>query len=106
MPLLYLPVGKEKQGVFPDGSVGEESACRAGDPALIPGLGRYAGAGTVYPLQYSWASVVVQLVFSTLVFWPGEFHGRYSPCSCEEWGTTEQLSVSVSLSMRNWSVRA
>ena len=35
-----------------------------------------------------------------------EFHGRYSPCSCEEWGTTEQLSLSVSLSMRNWSVRA
>ena len=45
MPLLYLPVGKQKQGAFPDGSVGEESACSAGDPALIPGLGRYAGQG-------------------------------------------------------------
>ena len=29
---------------------------------LIPGLGRSAGEGIVYPLQYSWASVVAQLV--------------------------------------------
>ena len=25
---------------FPDSSVGKESACKAGDPSLIPGLGR------------------------------------------------------------------
>ena len=28
---------------FPDSSVGKESACGAGDPSLIPGLGRSAG---------------------------------------------------------------
>ena len=37
---------------FPDSSVGKESACSAGDPGLIPGLGRSTGEGKVYPLQY------------------------------------------------------
>ena len=40
-------------GGFPDGSDGEESACNAGGPGLIPGLGRYPGEGNDYPLQYS-----------------------------------------------------
>ena len=47
---------------FPDSSVGEESACNAGDPSLIPRLGRSTGEGIGYPLQYSWASLVAQLV--------------------------------------------
>ena len=38
---------------FPDGSVDKESACNAGDPDLIPGLGRSTGEGIGYPLQYS-----------------------------------------------------
>ena len=48
--------------MFPDGSVGEESACNAGDPGSIPGSGRSAGGGIGYPFQYSWASLVAQLV--------------------------------------------
>ena len=47
---------------FPCGSAGEESACSAGDLGLIPGLGRFPGEGIDYPLQYSWASLVAQLV--------------------------------------------
>ena len=47
---------------FPDSSVGKESACNAGDPGSIPGLGRSTGEGIGYPLQYSWASLVAQLV--------------------------------------------
>ena len=47
---------------FPDSSVGKESTHNAGDPSLIPGLGRSAGEGIGYPLQYSWAFVVAQLV--------------------------------------------
>ena len=47
---------------FPDSSVGKESACNAGDPSSIPGSGRSAGEGIGYPLQYSWASLVAQLV--------------------------------------------
>ena len=47
---------------FPHSSVGKESACNAGDPDLIPGSGRSVGEGIGYPLQYSWASLVAQLV--------------------------------------------
>ena len=47
---------------FPDSSIDKESACNAGDPGSIPGLGRSAGEGIGYPLQYSWASLVAQLV--------------------------------------------
>ena len=47
---------------FPDSSVGKESACNAGDPSSIPGSGRSTGEGIDYPLQYSWASLVSQLV--------------------------------------------
>ena len=38
---------------FPGGAAGKESACSAGDLGLIPGLGRPAGEGKGYPLQYS-----------------------------------------------------
>ena len=47
---------------FPGSSAGKESACNAGDPSSIPGLGRSPGEGIGYPLQYSWASLVAQLV--------------------------------------------
>ena len=47
---------------FPGGSAGKESACNAGDPSSIPGSGRPPGEGNGYPLQYSWASLVAQLV--------------------------------------------
>ena len=82
---------------------------------MIPGLGRSPGEGNGYPLkgtgyphQYSWASLVAQLVknppatwetlvqslglevplekgrLPTPVFWPGEFHGLYSSWGCKE----------------------
>ena len=99
---------------FPDSSVGKEYTCNAGDPSSIPGLGRSTGEGIGHPLQYSWASLVVQLVKNspavretwarsldwedplekgkaTPVFWPGEFHGQYSPWGRKESDTTEQL---------------
>ena len=44
----------------------KESACNAGDPGLIPGLGRSTRERTGYPLQYSWASLVAQLVKNLL----------------------------------------
>ena len=102
---------------FPDSSIGKESIYNAGDPGSIPGLGRSAGEGIGYPLQYSWASHVAQLVKNlpamwetsvgslgwedplekgrlyTPVFWPGEFLGLYSPWGCEELDMTERLSL-------------
>ena len=50
-------------------------------PSLIPGSGRSAREGIGYPLQYSWASLLVGKIpwrrekLPTPVFWPGEFHG-------------------------------
>ena len=44
-------------------SVGKESACNAGDPSSIPGLGRSPEEGIGYPLQYSCTSLVVQMGF-------------------------------------------
>ena len=38
---------------FPGSSAGKESTCNAGDPVLIPGLGRSPGGGHGNPLQYS-----------------------------------------------------
>ena len=47
---------------FPHSPVGKESTCNAGDPGSIPGLERYTIEEIGYPLQYSWASLVAQLV--------------------------------------------
>ena len=51
---------------FPDGSDVKESACNAGDPVLIPGLGR----SLEIPWRREWPP--------TPVFLPGEFHGQNS----------------------------
>ena len=47
---------------FPGSSAGKQSTCNAGDPGSIPGSGRSTGEGIGYPLQYSLASLVAQLV--------------------------------------------
>ena len=105
---IYICVG------FPDSSVRKESAWNAGDPSSILVLGRSTGEGIGYPLQYSWASLVVHLVKNHLqcgrpafspwdgkipwrrerlpdpVFWPAEFHELYSPWGCRvrhDWAT-------------------
>ena len=64
----YLVMHKFFEG-FPDSSVGKESACNAGDLGLIPGFGRSTGEGIGYPLQYSWASLVAQLVKKLPAMW-------------------------------------
>ena len=47
---------------FPGSSAGKKSACNARDPGSIPRSGRFTGEGTGYSPQYSWASLVAQLV--------------------------------------------
>ena len=54
---------------FPDTSVDKESACNAGDPCSFPGSGRSAGKRIDYLLQYSWASLVAQLVKNLPAMW-------------------------------------
>ena len=47
---------------FPGSSAGNESTCNAEEPGLILGSGKSPGEGIGYPLQYSWASLVAQMV--------------------------------------------
>ena len=70
-------------GPPPGGSVGEESACNAGDLGSVPGSGRSPGEGNGYPLQYSCLESP---------------HGQrslvgYSPWGRKESDTTERLST-------------
>ena len=84
---------------------------------MIPGSGRSAGEGIGYPLQYSSASLVAQLVknppamretpigslvgkipwkrerLPTPIFWLGEFYGLYTQWGRRESETTEGLSL-------------
>ena len=98
--------------------MGKEYAYNAGDPSSIPGSRRSTGEGMDSPLQYSWPSLVAQLVKNPpavqetwvqslgweyplekgkgthcisgyLVFWPKEFHGLYSPQGRKESDTAE-----------------
>ena len=62
---------------FPCGSAGKESACNVGDLGLIP-VGKIPWRREPLP---------------TPVFWPGEFHGLYSPWGHKELDTNEQLSL-------------
>ena len=99
-------------GVFPHSSVGKESSCNAGDPSWIPGLERSPGEGIGYPLQYSWASLVAQLVKSLFTMqetwvqslgWEDPLEKRKathssilawrSPWICKELDTTARLSL-------------
>ena len=72
---------------LPGGSAGK-AACNAGDPGSVPGWGRSPGEGIGCPLQYSWASLVTQLVKTLPAIWetwipglgrsPGEGEGTHS----------------------------
>ena len=105
---------------FPDSSAGKEFACNAGDPCSIPGLGRSPGKGIGYLLQYSWTSLLAQMIKNPPVgFWAWSLVGKipwrrewqstqyfclenpqaqrssvgYSPWGHKELNTTEQLSI-------------
>ena len=54
---------------FPGSSAGKESTCNAGDPGLILGSGRSPGEGIGCLLQYSWASLLAQMVKNPPAMW-------------------------------------
>ena len=74
-----LPTGSVVKG-FPCGSAGRESACNAGRPGFDPCVGKIPWRRERLP---------------TRVFWPGEFHGLYSPWGRKESDTTEAPSCSL-----------
>ena len=47
----------------------KKSTCNAGDPGSIPGSGSFPGEGIGYPLQFSWASLVAQIVKNRPAMW-------------------------------------
>ena len=86
---------------------------------MIPGSGRSAGEGIAYPLQYSWASLMAQLVMNLPAIWEtwtrslgwedplekgkathssgleNSMDYRYSSWGCKESDMTERLSLSL-----------
>ena len=55
---------------FPGSLGGKESVCNASSlSGLIPGVGRSTGEGIGYPLQYSWASLLAQMVKNPPAMW-------------------------------------
>ena len=117
---VYYSVHKD----FPESSVGKESAYIAGDPGSIPGSRRSTGQRIGYPHQYSWSSLVPQLVknpsamretwvwslggedplekakstHSSILAWkiPWTVH---HVVACKELDTTEQLTFTFSFSI-------
>ena len=104
---------------FPGVSAGKKSTCNVGDLGSIPELGRSPEEGNSYPLQYSWTSLVAQLVknlpamqeiWVRFLSWEDPLekgmatHSRvlawripwtYSPWGRKELDTTERLSLSL-----------
>ena len=104
---------------FPDSSVGKAPTCKAGDPSSIPGPGRSAGEGIGLFLGFPSGSAGKDSAclcssaaldpwvgkipwrrerLPTPVFWPGEFHGLYSP-----WGRKESNPTSNFHFQFSWS---
>ena len=72
---------------FPDGSVGKESICNAGNTrgvGLTLGLGGSPGEGNGNPLQYSCLKIP----------WMEE-PGGYNPQGCKKSDTTERLHIHI-----------
>ena len=54
---------------FPGSSAGKEFACNSGDRGSISGSGSFPGERIGYPLQYSWTSLVAQMVKNAPAMW-------------------------------------
>ena len=61
-PLCRRQIQAFNLGCFPCLSAGKESTCNSGDHGSVPGLGRSTEEGIGYPIRYSWASPVAQMV--------------------------------------------
>ena len=78
--------GQSRDLGFPGGSDGKETACNAGDPDLIPRLGRFPGEENGKPLQYPR---------------PGESHGQRSLMGYTPWGGKELDTTEMSAPMQD-----
>ena len=78
MKYLQIYVTQSRHMGFPGGSAGKESAPQCGRPRFDPWVGKIPCRRDRLP---------------SMVFWPGELHGRRSPWGRKEWDTTERLSL-------------
>ena len=79
-----------EQRVFPSGSDGKHlSACSAGDPGLIPGLGRFLEEENGKPLRDSCLEKSMDRNLE-----------GYSPWGCKELNMIERLTLSFSVTER------
>ena len=77
------------------GSVSKESACNAGDPSSIPGLGRSPGEEKGYPLQYSGLENSMDcIVYGISKSLPGGSVGKESACNAGDTGLIPGLERS------------
>ena len=67
--IAFPPISTIEILGFPHSSVGKGSAFNAGDPGSISSSGRSPGEWIGYPLQYSWASLVAQMVKNSPAMW-------------------------------------
>ena len=99
---------------FPDSSVGEKSACNAGDSRSIFGSGRPAGEGIGYPLQYSGPDNSMDWIVHGVTksqTWLSDFHfhgGGLVPKLCTTlltlWTVAHQAPLSMGFSRQEyWS---
>ena len=114
---IFFKIRKEYFKGFPDSWTGKESSCNEGDRGSIPEFGLFSGEGIGYPLQYSWVSLVAQLVKESTYnagdpdsipglgrspgegkSYPLQYSGLenpmgFSPWGCKELDTSEWLSL-------------
>ena len=94
---------------FPDSSVRKESTCNVRDTSLIPGSGRSAGEGISYPLQFSWASLVAQLVKNLPVIqetwepWVGKILGEGRGYPLQYSGLENSMDYTVHGIIKSWT---
>ena len=105
---------------FPDSSAGKQSTCNTGDSGSIPRSGKSSSEGIGYPLQYSWASQVVQMIknlpamretWIQSLCWERSLgggrdnslqysclenpHGQRSLAGCSPWGRKESDTIAL-----------
>ena len=95
LSLLFNDFGNVRGSLIPQ--LVKNLACNAGDPSLIPGLGRSTGKRIGYPLQYSWTFLVPQMV--------------KNPCAMQEtwvqslcWGHPLEEGMATHSSILAWRI--
>ena len=87
---------------FPGSSTGNESSCNAVDPGSIPGSGRSPAEGIGYPLHYSWASPVAQMVKNLPTMWE-TWVQSLSPEDPQERGMATHSSILARRISKSWT---